>query len=73
MKTSVQILTDLRTGQSTIEPLAQRLRQPPSVIHAFLEELETDGLVESSPVGNPDIGRKLTVWRITEAGHLVIA
>ncbi len=73
MKTSVQILRDLRTGQSTIDPLAQRLRQPPSVIHAFLQDLEADGHVQSSPIGDPEIGRKLTVWRITEAGLISIS
>lgn len=73
MKTSIQILRDLRTSQSTLEPLAQRLRQPPSVIHAFLQDLEADGHVESAPIGDPDVGRKLNVWRITEAGQVLIS
>lgn len=70
MKTGQQILRDLRTGQATATALAERLPLPCKVIEAFLQDLETDGLVESSPIGNPDVGRKLTVWKITEAGHL---
>lgn len=69
MKTSHTILRDLTAGQSTLEPIAERLRQPPSVIGAFLADLITDGLAESFPIGNPEVGRKLTVYRITQAGR----
>jgi predicted ArsR family transcriptional regulator len=47
----------------------RHLRQPPTVLAAFLADLITDGLVESAPIGNPDIGRKLTVYRLTLAGR----
>jgi predicted ArsR family transcriptional regulator len=69
MKTSHSILIDLAAGQSTIEPLAERLRLPSPVIVAFLADLITDGLVESSSIGNPEVGRKLTVYRLTAAGR----
>jgi predicted ArsR family transcriptional regulator len=69
MKTSLTILRDLTAGQSTIDPIAERLRQPPAVLTAFLSDLITDGLVESAPIGNPDIGRKITVYRLTLKGR----
>jgi predicted ArsR family transcriptional regulator len=69
MKTSLTIIRDLAAGQSTIDPLAERLRQPAAVLSAFLDDLITDGLVESAPIGNPNIGRKLTVYRLTLAGR----
>lgn len=69
MKTALTIINDLAAGQSTIAALAERLRQPPTVLAAFLDDLVTDGLVESAPIGNPDLGRKLTVFRLTLAGR----
>ena len=69
MKTSLTILRDLAAGQSTIEPIAERLRLPSPVLIAFLADLITDGLVESSPIGNPKVGRNLTVYRLTLAGR----
>ena len=73
MKTSHTILIVLIAGQSTPGPIADRLRQPASVIAAFLEDLETDGLVESAPIGNPTVGRKLTAFRLTESGRELAA
>jgi predicted ArsR family transcriptional regulator len=72
MKTSRSILRDLSAGQSTLVSIAERLRQPPSVLSAFLDDLIIDGLVESAPIGNPDIGRTLTVYRLTAAGRDVV-
>lgn len=69
MKTSLTILRDLAAGQSTIDPIAERLRLPSPVLVAFLADLITDGLVESAPIGNPEVGRKLTVYRLTDAGR----
>jgi predicted ArsR family transcriptional regulator len=69
MKTSLTILRDLAAGQSTIDPIAERLRQPRTVLTAFLADLITDGLVEAAPIGNPDVGRSLTVYRLTDAGR----
>ena len=69
MKTSHTILRDLVAGQSTLSAIAERMRQPESVLAAFLEDLHLDGHVESAPIGNPAIGRKLTVWRITQSGR----
>lgn len=69
MKTSHTILRDLTAGQSTLDPIAERLRQPPAIIAAFLSDLITDGLAESAHIGNPNVGRKLTVYRITHAGR----
>lgn len=73
MKTSHTIVLDLLAGQSTPGPIAERLRQPQSVISAFLEDLELDGLVESAAIGNPSIGRKLTAYRLTESGRELAA
>lgn len=69
MKTSLSILRDLASGQSTIDPIAERLRQPPTVLAAFLDDLITDGLVESAHIGNSEVGRKLTVYRLTQPGR----
>lgn len=69
MKTSHTILRDLTAGQSTISALAERMRQPERILAAFLEDLHIDGHVESAPIGDPEIGRKLIVWRITPSGR----
>lgn len=68
MTTSDSILQLLSADQATTEAIADTLRLPPIVIAAFLCDLETAGLVASAPLGNPDTGRKLATWRITESG-----
>lgn len=68
MTTSDSILVLLSTDQATTDSIADSLRQPGIVIAAFCCDLETAGLVTSHALGNPDAGRKLATWRITESG-----
>lgn len=68
MTTSDTILLLLAEGKATTEAVADTLRQPAVVINAFLCGLETAGHAKSAPLGNPDAGRKLAVWTITESG-----
>lgn len=68
MTTADTILLLLVTDKATTEAIADTLRQPAIVINAFCRDLEKAGLATSSPLGNPDTGRKLSVWTITTAG-----
>ena len=66
MKTAHTILLDLLPGQATTDAIAEHMTQPRPIIQAFLNDLETDGLVSRHLAGH----RKcLTVWRITPAGR----
>lgn len=73
MKTSHTILLDLAAGQTAIHHLAERLRQPRSVLKGFIDDLITDGLVESADIGNPHVGRRLIVYRLTDPGRQAAA
>lgn len=65
MKTAHTILLDLLSGQATTAAIADHLQQPPTVLAAFISDLETDGLVTAHTIA----GGFLTAWRITPAGR----
>jgi predicted ArsR family transcriptional regulator len=68
MTTSDTILNLLATDQATTDAIAETLKQPAVIVAAFCCDLETAGLATSHALGNPDAGRKLSTWRITESG-----
>ena len=68
MTTSDSILLLLSDTQATSDSIAETLHQPPIVVAAFCCDLEKSGYAKSAPLGNPEAGRKLATWRITESG-----
>jgi predicted ArsR family transcriptional regulator len=69
MTTADSILLLLSETQASSDSIAETLHQPPIVIAAFCCDLEKSGFAKSYPLGNPDTGRKLATWRITDAGR----
>jgi predicted ArsR family transcriptional regulator len=69
MKTANTILLALLPADTSTSTdiLAEKLRQSPKVLKAYLEELEIDGLVTPRTIAAGTI----TVWRLTSDGLAV--
>jgi hypothetical protein len=63
MTTKLEILRDLIAGQSSTDAISHRLHQPCKVLQAYLQDLETDGLVMSYLLKDT-----LRIWRLTKTG-----
>jgi DNA-binding HxlR family transcriptional regulator len=69
MKTANTILLALLPADTSTSTdiLAEKLRQSPKVLKAYLEDLEIDGLVTRNTIAAGTI----TVWRLTSDGLTV--
>lgn len=66
MTISEAILATLSDKQATTDAIAGVLEQHPAMIAALCVQLEKDGFVSSHNLGDPAIGEKLIVWRLTQ-------